>query len=303
MPHRHLAFCLGHTARSEATVYLQAHPDEAIVCIEGRLRGPYCKWARTLPAEYVVKPHAECPSRGGLAQVLVLEPCYWTPHLPFQYELQLSLHDSRGNARELAATVGLRQWGVEGCNLLLDRRRIVLRGMSSAPLTLERIDAAREAETALLVDPPSVELCAAASRMGVPLVVDLRHLGADFIAAWRRLSWCASVLVVILTADQVNRTRAAGETGTQALIALSITANTSGTAAARVACDLYAIDLQPGERPPAWVADCPLPVFGIRHEANGFQRGSERNSCDQLQSEWAPQFDLAGYFLRLGTLL
>jgi hypothetical protein len=63
-----------------------------------------------------------------------------------------------------------------------------------------------------------------------------------------------------------------------------------------VTCDAYAIELQSGERPPTWAATCDKPVIVIRNDLEAEIR-TARMSCDKLQAELAPEFDLAGYFV------
>jgi hypothetical protein len=61
-------------------------------------------------------------------------------------------------------------------------------------------------------------------------------------------------------------------------------------------CDAFAVELNPGDRPPAWLATCDKPVMAIRKNiASEIPTG--RTGCDRLQAELAPKFDLAGYFV------
>jgi len=304
MPYKHLALRLGPAVNSEARVYFEAYRDADILSIAGRVHGPHCDWARTLPAEYALQQISASAGAGCLAQLLLPDPCYWTPQLPFQYELQLSLQFEPGHSREMTTTLGLRRWGCDGRNLLLDRRRIVLRGCASAsPLTQETLAEARHAEATLLVESPSAQQCATASQLGVPLIVDLRQAGQEFPVLWQRLAWSAAALIVVVTGEQLQSDLARCPARAQALAAQTITSKTTCEDAASVACDLYAIDLQPGERPPAWLADCEIPVIGIRTEEIDLEWTTVRSRCDRLQREWAPEFDLAGYFIQLRSTL
>jgi hypothetical protein len=56
--------------------------------IEGLITGPYCAYARTLPATY--------PIRSG--QVSIVDPCYWTPELPFLYQIEATAPTAGGTA-------------------------------------------------------------------------------------------------------------------------------------------------------------------------------------------------------------
>ena len=291
MLYEHLTIQLGHAVDSEARIYIHAHDDAEIVSIQGRLRGPQCHYARTLAAEHRIEQLTGKRNQKFLAQGLITDPCYWTPPLPFQYELQLELQDASGEKHALKTLIGLSRRGAEGRHLRLERRRSVLRGAQVSLATPDDLSAARLAETALLVDAPHTELCSEASRLGVPLVVDLR--GSDtYLAQQQRLTWCPAMLIALLNPEQLR-----GASRTSSLLAQSISTSTSELEAAAADCDLYAIELSPDESPPAWLATCNKPVLAIRRGESHADLSAARAGCDRLQSDLAPQFDFSGYFV------
>jgi hypothetical protein len=77
------------------------------ILMEGTLRGPYCKNARTLPAEIAFRDLG--PKEIGVARAIVPDPCVWSPELPHFYELHV---EARWGEQIIAAydgTIGLRR--------------------------------------------------------------------------------------------------------------------------------------------------------------------------------------------------
>jgi hypothetical protein len=147
-------YCSSRSANS-ATVHFFV-PDASE--IQGTLRGPFCKYSHTLPSTL--------PIRDGKA--IVVDPCYWSPRLPFRYEIKLTYLTDTGK-HEFQA-----MWGIRWCvphrgNLLLDGKGYVLRAVEwRDEFTLESY---REHACALLtqqrLSPEAYEL---ASELGVVVV-------------------------------------------------------------------------------------------------------------------------------------
>lgn len=247
----------------------------------GVLRGPYSHFSKTLTADSVFKPAAQ----PGWVEALVTEPCYWTPRLPFWYDLHLegTLGDGRSHAGTLP--LGWKRFYSQGRNFLLEGKRFVLRGLVAGTATSEQSEQARQHEIALVVTQPNDEQCEAASKLGVPLLADLRSTG---ITAAATLHWHPAVMLALVTADQAQASLPAN-----ILTAICVAAPDP---APNVPCHALAIELEPGERPPAWAAKCGKPVIAMRkvHDA---ELSSARAECDKLQADLAPEFDLAGYFV------
>lgn len=84
--------------------------------IEGTLRGPFCKYSHTLPSTI--------PIRNGIATVV--DPCYWTPRLPFRYEVKIDV-ESGSQSDHLEFMWGMRWCVPHQSNLLLDGKGYVVR--------------------------------------------------------------------------------------------------------------------------------------------------------------------------------
>jgi hypothetical protein len=239
-----------------------------------QLCGPHCERAHTLPATFQADP-------GGT--LLVTDPCYWTPQLPFLYDVELSLQLADGTTATWNHTVGLRRWEIDGRNLFRERRRIVLRAAAVADFDVADLSAAVDAEMALVIRDPSEAFLQRASELGVPIVADQRGLSPDLVS----YTWQPSVALVLL--DTATTKPHAIKTTSVAHPACDFAANTWP--------DAITIELSNSERPPAWAATCEKPVIAIRRQGAYAELAEARQACDRLQADLAPQFNLAGYFV------
>ncbi len=279
----HLTLSVGERTEQHARILLTACEDSSIAEITGTLRGPYCEFAKTLTADFALKP-----SNAGSVEALVIEPCYWTSQLPFWYDLRLKLQMQDGSEREQLLPVGIKRCYCEGRNFRLESKRIVLRGLRHHSPTKNDLQQARERETALVVKNPTTEVCQVASRLGVPLVVDLRNSIGSGIENVSQLHWYPAVMLILVDVAQLQ-----SRVSRQCFAAACVSANNPQPNAI---CDAFAVELTSGERPPAWAATCNKPVIAIRKDAAS-EINSARAGCDRLQAELAPEFDLAGYFV------
>jgi len=293
MLHDYVTILLGNAAEAEARVYVLAHRNSKVVKIAGSLHGPICDFSHTLPAECHFRPLDENPDN-GLAEALLLDPCYWTPALPFQYELDLTLACGGESTHREKRLVGFRRWATEGASLSLERRRVVLRGCRVDQLSAEQLPDARSAETALLVNLPTDEICKAASRQGVALIADLRRVSGRIEEEMRRLNCHPSVMIAVLSSDQIQNT---GLKNSQLLAAQHVTADTREAEIDLAACDLLAVEFASNESPPGWLAGCGKPVIAIRRGETYAELTAGRAACDRLQADLAPQFNFAGYLV------
>ncbi len=282
----------GHSVDSEARIYVCGPKDRTIESVQGSLRGPQCEFARTLAAEHPVQRLSGQPEQEHMAQVLITDPCYWTPQLPFRYELNLELQEAGGKIKTKTHQIGLRRWGTNGKHLWLESKRTVLRGAGVDLAHFEETDAVRQDQTALLVSIPPNGLCDMANRLGLPLVIDMCHSGASLDADLRRLTWNPAALIALLRPEQMQSTYQSSM-----LLAQCIAASTTKSEATSVECDLYALELNPGELPPLWLATCQKPVLAIRRGTSYSDLLAGRMYSDRLQRELAPQFDFSGYFV------
>ena len=262
-----------------------------MVSFEGQLRGPHCTRSRTLPASFTIS-HCEC--NGNVASCstsLITDPCYWTPELPFLYDLEVEVALADGTKAAWQHTVGLRRWDVDGRHLFRERRRVVLRGAVVAKLSSDNLSEATEAEVALMLSSPSESLLQHACQLGVPLVIDLRGATGDLSPRLLNYTWQPAVALILLDAS-VSQTHYKPQ-GT----ILGCVVQSGDVEVDYHWVDVFAVQLSKDQLPPAWIADCGKPVIAIRDDAAYANFKEARRGCDRLQAELAPQFDLAGYFV------
>jgi hypothetical protein len=264
--------------------------------------GPKCAYARTLPTTF--SPTHRGP---GQAEFLVQDPCYWTPALPFLYELivegsQLAAAAGatvlQGKAGEARIGFGLRRLASRRNSLYLEGKRFVPRGVNCDAVTPAALEQAHDAEVALIARTPPLDVLRQANQRGVLIIADQRGHPLDQ-APWLgdAAPLFPSVIMTIFDARQMReleRIEAAGDS----LIAIAVGSNDAPPEAtpAMRRCAI-AVELAAGERPPGWVANCGRPVIAIRRGGAYADFQAARAACDRLQADLAPQLDLAGYFV------
>ena len=143
--------------------------------IHGEIRGPFCRYARTLPASY--------PIRNGRAKVI--DPCYWTPSLPYRYELKLHVDRLDGGTVMHQFLWGLRWCVPHKADVWLNGKRYVLRAISLASEDAGEVDLLqlRQLACSLMLKSPTNEICEEASDLGVMLFATSDSSTAD-IRQW-----------------------------------------------------------------------------------------------------------------------
>ena len=253
------------------------------------LYGPRCEYARTLASTFRGRVHDE-----GAVQFLVTEPCYWSPELPFLYDVAF---DS-GNKQAASMTLGLHRLLPRRQSLYRDSRRIVFRGMVTESPMASKLEGARRAEATLLSRNPSEDECALADRLGVNILADLRNSEpqVEYISM---LANHPSIAAIIVDGNQLlpcEIMRLPPDTN----LALAIYSDEGAACASNQIppwCRIIVADLRSDERPPNWMASCGRPVIAMRRGAAYADIMQARADCDRLQAEFAPEFDLAGYFV------
>lgn len=276
-----LDFFVTERTESHARILLTPRKGANVAGIAGVVRGPFSDFSKTLTADSAIKPG----TTEGTFEALVVEPCYWTPSLPFWYDLRLTVTFDDGTRREETVAVGFKRFYCERRNFLLEGKRVVLRGRQADAPGEEYLLAARKYETALLVKHAGEGVCAAASRLGIPLVVDLRGIEPPADFNW---DWYPAVMLVLVDSRQ-----AVDEKLRNVQTVVCVNAARERPA---IPCDAYLSELSRDERPPAWAATCDKPVIAFRKDPEADIR-TARAGCDKLQAELAPEFDLAGYFV------
>jgi len=261
----------------------------------GNLIGPHCQYARTLPATFSVPPCEGLPGVANSTQRIITDPCYWTPQLPYLYNFEGEMKLADETVQSWSHTVGFRRWEVEGRNLRLERRRIVLRGAVATDESAVDLRAAHDAEVVLIVNDPSDSFLQQASECGVMVIADLRSFETELTPRLLSLAWQPSVALVL-----VSPTPKFGF-----YVPPSITLGHTVDAKSQLTPESYAddwakvllVELDSDERPPDWMANCGKPVIAIRKDGAYAEISKARPACDRLQAELAPQFNLAGYFV------
>lgn len=249
------------TDRTEsfAKVLLE-HADAPTAAIEGHIRGPYCDYSRTLTAK--------CPVQGG--QAAIVDPCYWTPKLPFLYEANLAIETDRGT-EELQFRFGLRRWQIDGARLRLNGKATVVRGVAgSGEVDLE---AFRANSACLWMTEYRPEVMQAASKQGVAVVyhgTPLTPEQLEEVASYPALAFA--------TMDDAA-------TGSTDVLPLS-----SGEHKRSHVAVTHESEISPGTHDSA--------MFVTRHStaSDVDDRIRElRQQCDKLQRDLAPIGQFAGY--------
>ena len=158
--------------------------------LTGRLIGPECRFAKTLPATIPFIDRG--PGKGLLAEAIVPDPCFWTPELPFLYRAIVEVYSSRSVVRPFITAAfgseaqarrerddytidrpfGIRRLGTIGRSLYLDGNRWVARGVCVDQATDDGSPRRpRLLQPALMLPAPDDAFCLEASRLGVPLFV------------------------------------------------------------------------------------------------------------------------------------
>ena len=285
-----LTFRIGNCTENDARVTLEPREVSEIVGITGFARGPFCKFSKTLTADFPLSPVIQAGVNAQSVEALVIEPCYWTPHLPFLYEFHLKLQMADGRVEDVILRTGLKRWQRVGRNLQLEHKRIVLRGLQCDAPDEQSLQAARQHETTLLVRNPEDRVCELAGQWGVPVIADLRE-ETQLQDICLKLDWYPAVLLILLTPDQLAEVRPPQH----CLVAASITGNDPEDCKPNRS-DVIAVELPPGKRPHSWLAGSDKPVIAISCDPDS-DIPEARSHCDRLQAELAPHFDLAGYIV------
>jgi hypothetical protein len=295
-----IATLLNSATDSEAVIELRFDEPELPPGLSGSLVGPTCAYARTLPSESPLQMIKASATGLMKPQLLLTEPCYWTPSLPFLYQLHLHWLGSGGQPEQLVSNCGFRRLVPHRQSLLWNSRRVVLRGATADDLTRSTITQIRGAEVTVILSNPSREQCDVADREGIALIADLRQVDSELDASdLQRLSACAAVVAILVDGNQIMPCDL-HRIAPQGLLAVAVYpdyAQTFTDLSVPEWCDVVFVELEDKPFP----ADGPLkwqrPIIAIRRGAAYSDFGEARLACDRLQADLAPQFNLAGYFV------
>jgi hypothetical protein len=253
------------------------------------LYGPRCEYGRTLASTFRGRLTSD-----GNVEFLVTEPCYWSPAMPFLYELRRTDALASGKTH----TFGLRQLISHGRNLRLGGERIVLRGAACETLDADSASRAHAAECSVALSSIEEFGISEASRLGAFVLVDATRFDDDLGTLIKRCSWQPAAAILALSRERLELVRELPGRASGILLAERLDSH-GWDDANSVANGISVIvaALNQGERPPAWMASCGRPVVAIRRGGTYADFEQARAGCDRLQAELAPEFDLAGYFV------
>jgi hypothetical protein len=286
----------GEASTTLARVYARLPASDAAAGCElaGRVVGPRCRWAQTLPAaSRLVARAAGNDADALLAEAVVPDPCFWSDELPMLYTVEVQL---RRGGRTIAAAerpIGFRGVGRRGRSLFREGRRWVPRGMHAASVSGEAGDdlsAWRAAPAVMAVAQPSDTLCASASQVGVWIVAIADEPGDALVAELARLARYAAVFLVALppgAAATAAMRRAARN------VLLAERPAFHGTPHA----DCIFADAGDADAFAAAVRASELPAIACRRLATPQTLAAARRACDALQRDMAAVGDFAGYLV------
>jgi hypothetical protein len=285
-----LELFFGEASDAEARVYGRLTGDEFVGCrITGRLVGPECRFAQTLPAAIPFRERDGGPA--ALAEAIVPDSCFWTPELPFLYRAQLEVNRSDA-VEKVDRLFGIRRLGCWRQSLYLDAKRWVARGAIREGATLDDLPAARAAGAVLYVPSADHAFYLEASRIGVPLIVDV-PISGNLKSEISNLARWPAVFIALLDASAAVDERVAA-LAPNLLLGAKVSDPASVPAWAKVIiCSARA--LVPARRDQCH-PEPPIVVVGGDKSARDIAMA--RAQCDRLQRELAPIGDFAGYLVR-----
>lgn len=287
---------VGEANPAEARFYARMPWDaESSPVLVGIVSGPSCRYARTLPARVALVDQG--PGSSLLAQAIVPDPCFWTPDLPFLYDVEVQLRPGSRYTMPLPLarrTVGIRPLGVRGNRLVLEGKTWVLRGAQVASVGDFPLAAWHDAGAAMLVADPTDELCNEASRVGVLLLAELSCPTDRLPAELRRLSDHAAVGFAILPYDTIADDDLRQAARSLILVQMAAIESPQSTAPWAQVVICPAGDLDAACR---FADACRLPIIACRKLDDPATVQDARLACDRLQRDLAGRGDFAGYIV------
>jgi len=185
----------------EAEVCIRLIPEYVTSATElrGRLMGPRCRFAATVEVSYPVRPHSHVSagSEGLAGRVVIPEASLWDPQSPFLYEGSIELWQDGQLCQRATVSHGLRELSLRPRGLVINGRRLPLRGRFVSALTEVEALELRASEINLLLVPvtsAAESLWELADRIGFLVIGRVDDFGGETWDRVRRLSRCASCL-------------------------------------------------------------------------------------------------------------
>jgi hypothetical protein len=285
-----LEIFFGEASDAEARVYARLSGAEFAGCrITGRLLGPECRFAQTLPATIPFRDRG--PGATPLAEATVPDPCFWTPELPFLYRAELEIRfPGSATIEKINRPVGIRRLGCLRQSLYLDAKRWVARGAIRERAAIGDLAAARAAGAVLYVPEADDAFCLEASQLGVPLIVEV-PIGSHLKSEISRLARWPAVFIAVLDSSAPVDESVSAAARNLLLAARVDDASAAPLWAKALVCSAQALADCAGQCHP--LLDRPIVVLNGQSSADSI--AAARAACDILQRDLNVVGDFAGY--------
>lgn len=271
-------------AAARLYVHWQIAEPEAFDRLRVEVTGPYCRYARTLPS--TTRAEARIAGGAALARLAIVDPCFWTPELPFLYRARVTVEQGGVALWSDERACGIRRFGVRGERFYFEAKNWVLRGGAAIPAADFDWDAWRMQDLVAVVNEPDEAFCTAADQLGLLVAARVSTGDRDVLALLRRWERHPAVALAILPGRLALDTGNDVPPGRPVLVA----------------------ELTNAEAPPEWadavvgdwtcaphLAGVSRPALVSRASGSSWEPAIVRAACDTLQSELATRWQLAGY--------
>jgi hypothetical protein len=283
----------GEVNPARARVYARiARPDEHEGWrLTGQITGPHNAFASTLPATIPLRDLGPGPTL--LAEAVLPDPCFWSPHSPALYDVTIAVSDERGAGRETATRrLGIRALDVRGASLYLEGKRYVLRGADQELFPGVSPAMWRESWSAPIANSRDDAFLAEASRLGVLTVAQVSGARAEVEAELLLLSrWAAAAIALIDCREPLDESLATA--APNLLLGWRWGIDAAVPPWAKV---LFA-DVREPQEFALQFQSTPRPVIAMRRITQPIDLPDARSACDALQRDLAPYGDFAGYMV------
>lgn len=284
----------GETTSAHARVYARLPrgdwPDDARLF--GTIRGPHCHYAQTLPASYRFVDRG--PGDTILAEAIVPDPCFWTPAMPYLYNVQIELRQGSRILASVSRPFGIRPLGTRGRNLVFSGKRWVLRGATRLGMPDEELTQWHAVELAALLQTTTQAVVEKASNLGVMTACFTGGSEANMTGACRWASRHPSIALVVVNSTEAQATKALPTIGN---LLRATFVSLDEPLQANAWTDLVIGEVGDAATFVEKYRECPVPVIASRLNHALQSPEDIRSGCDRLQRDLAPFGDYAGYIV------
>ncbi|QDU30863.1 hypothetical protein ETAA8_60120 [Anatilimnocola aggregata] len=286
------------TNRAQIFVRVPREAEFQDCMLYGKVIGPRCELAHTLPAKFALTDLGAGPTL--LARTTITDPCYWTGDLPQLYDVQVELRRGTEVIAREQRMIGLRGIGGRssptGNQLIREGKVWVPRGVELSSLDSSELLSLREQLLVGICQAPPLDLLVEATRRGVYLIVLVDAAQQEIVAALRQLArWPAVMMAVVRGADSHDRGLA--QVAPNLLLAQPVPAADLGSFQPAAWASVMIAEVAGDSVPVAGITNCPLPVIIQRPTQQKLSAEAARAECDRLQRDLAASGQFAGYLV------